>query len=76
MERMTIIRKAVAWCLLVTILFYMLTGFGIIYWNIVTPLTLGLLGKAQSYQIHNILWAPFLLLLVAHVALGFTRKRG
>jgi hypothetical protein len=72
---MTIIRRAVAWCLLVTILFYMLTGFGITYWNIVSPLTFGLLGKALSFRIHDVLWAPFLLLLVVHVTLGLTRKR-
>jgi len=66
---------AVAWSLLAFILLYMLTGFGIIYWNIVTPLTLGLLGKAISYQLHTVLWIPFVLLLVTHVALGLTRKR-
>jgi len=74
-DKMTIIRRAVAWCLLVTILFYMLTGFGITYWNIVSPLTFGLLGKALSFRIHDVLWAPFLLLLVVHVTLGLTRKR-
>jgi thiosulfate reductase cytochrome b subunit len=72
---MTIIRKAVAWSLLAMVLFYMLTGFGIMYWNIVSPLTLGLLGKASSFQLHTVLWIPFILLLVAHVTLGLTRKR-
>ena len=75
MDRMTIIRKAVAWSLLAMVLFYMLTGFGIMYWNIVSPLTLGLLGKASSFQLHTVLWIPFILLLVAHVTLGLTRKR-
>ena len=63
------IRKAVAWCLLATALLYMLSGFGITYWDIVTPLTLGLLGKALSFQVHQVLWAPFLAFLAAHLFL-------
>ena len=76
MDHAEIIRKLVAWCLLATALFFILTGFGISYPQIVDPLTLGLLGKAISFRVHEVLWAPFLLLLVVHVGSRFLPKSG
>jgi hypothetical protein len=55
--------------LLVSILF-LLTGFGITQYQLVEKLTFGLLGKALSYKIHEILWAPFILLLLMHILTG------
>ena len=75
MDRMALVRRSVAWCLLAATLLYLLTGFGITYWGIVTPLTLGLLGKALAFQIHNLLWVPFGVLLVVHVAFGLLGRR-
>ncbi len=75
MKYMAFIRRAVAWCLLAVTLFYMLTGFGISYSGIVGPLTLNLLGKAISFRIHDVLWAPFLVLLITHVAFRFIPKK-
>jgi len=70
-----LIRFAVAWCLLAVTLFYMLTGFGIVDWNIVSLVTLGILGKAISFQLHSIMWAPFSILLVTHVLLNTVFKK-
>jgi hypothetical protein len=69
-----LIKWVVAWCLLAVTLFYLLTGFGITYWNIVEPLTLGLLGKAMSFRLHDVLWIPFLILLATHVLLNLFVK--
>ena len=74
MDYIEIIRKLVAWCLLATALLFLLTGFGISYPQIVDPLTLGLLGKAISFRVHEVLWAPFLLLLIVHVGSRFLPK--
>ena len=76
MDKVDIIRKLVAWCLLATALFFLLTGFGISNAELVGPLTLGLLGKAISFRIHEVLWAPFLVLLVIHVGFRFLPKSG
>jgi hypothetical protein len=39
-------------------------------YEVITPLTLGLLDKAVSYKIHVLLWGPFLILVVLHVYLN------
>jgi len=70
-----LVRKAVAWILLATSLFFLLTGFGISNSSVVDGLTFGLLGKAESFKVHEVLWIPFLLLLVLHVTLNVFIKR-
>ena len=56
---LNLIKKAIAWSLLGVTLLFLLTGFGIGNSNIVTPLTLGILGKAASFKWHEFLWIPF-----------------
>lgn len=46
---------------------YLLSGFGITDYRIVQAITFGLLGKANSLRIHEILWIPFAVLLVFHI---------
>lgn len=69
METRTV-KKWVSWLLLVVTILLLLSGFGITNPQIITPLTLGLLGKAISYRIHIALWGPFVILLLAHVYLN------
>ncbi len=59
---------------MVTLLF-LLTGFGIGNSNIVTPLTLGFLGKAASFKWHEVLWIPFVILLAAHLVFNIVLKK-
>jgi hypothetical protein len=63
-------RRAASLLLLILSLFFLLTGFGITETGIVGPLTFGLLGKALSFQIHSLLWGPFLAVLGLHVYLS------
>jgi thiosulfate reductase cytochrome b subunit len=72
------VKRAVAWLLLLVSLAFLLTGFGITQYRIVEPLTLGVLGKALSFRLHELLWVPFVILLIIHVAMalaGRARRR-
>ena len=63
----TVIRKTIRWLLLVAVILYALTGFGITEFRTVETLTFGLLTKNLAFRIHEILWIPFAILLAAHV---------
>lgn len=60
-------RRLVSWALLSLTLLFLLSGFGITDPWLVRPLTLGLMDKALSQQIHLLLWGPFLIVLVLHM---------
>lgn len=72
---LSLIKKAVAWCLLAVTLLFLLTGFGISNSSLVTPLTLGVMGKAVSFKIHEVIWIPFALFLAAHLLLNYAVRR-
>jgi thiosulfate reductase cytochrome b subunit len=69
------IRKTIHWLLAIGLVVYIVTGFGITEYQIVEPLTLGLLGKAESQQIHNAIEIPFVLLLVVHLYMSLIKRR-
>lgn len=71
-----VIKQIIAWSLLVVTLLFLLTGFGIENSNIVTPLTLGILGKATSFKLHEVIWIPFIILLAAHLVFNVVLKKG
>jgi len=64
-----VVRKAIAWLLLAVTILFLLSGFGIVYPDLVGPFTLGLLYKGISIRLHDVLWAPFIALLTAHLLL-------
>ena len=68
-------RRLVSWTLLALALLLILTGLGITEFRTVEPLTFGLLGKALSFQLHSLLWIPFLAVLVVHMALSCRVRR-
>jgi len=55
--------------LLVAILMYVLTGYGITEFRVVERITLGLLTKLLSFQIHHYLIYPTAALLLVHITL-------
>ncbi len=58
------------WLLLVLSLLLVITGLGITGYRIVEGATFGLLGKALAFQLHALLWIPFLAVLALHLALS------
>jgi len=71
------LRRAVGWLLLALALLLVVTGLGITEFRIMEAVTLGILGKALSFQLHSLLWIPFLFVLAAHLALSCRAgKRG
>lgn len=68
------IRAGVAWLLLAVTAVYLLSGFGITNQDIVGPLTGGFLGKALAFRLHDVLWLPFIALLVLHVLWNIGRR--
>jgi hypothetical protein len=56
----------VHWFLLINAFFVILTGLGITEFRLMEVLTLGLLGKAETFRLHFVLWIQFLFLLFFH----------
>ena len=65
--KMRPVQKIISCSLLIVTILLFLSGFGITYPQVITPLTLGLLGKAESFRLHVVLWGPFLILLLLHI---------
>jgi len=70
-----LIKKIIHWGLLVLIIVFIVTGFGIVRYKIIETLTFGLLTKPVSYQIHSYLVIPLVIFLYLHVYLTWKRKK-
>jgi len=68
------VKRLVMWLLGGVTILFLLSGFGIIYPDLVTPLTLGVLPKTVSYRLHTYLWGPFLILFLLHIYLAQKKK--
>ena len=66
-DKINIIKRIVQWLLFIVVALYVITGLGMTKFQIIEPLTFGLLGKALSFKIHSNLLIPLLVLLVAHI---------
>ena len=64
------LRRAVGWLLLAFALLLVITGLGITEFRTVQAATFGLLPKALSFQLHSLLWIPFLAILACHMLLS------
>jgi cytochrome b subunit of formate dehydrogenase len=60
-------KQVVHWLLLVIIVLYILTGFGITSYRAVEFLTFGLLTKPLAFKIHDNLIIPFIVLITLHI---------
>ena len=69
------IQKAAHILVTILIILYLLTGLGITNYQIVEPLTLGLLTKALSQKIHMALALPFIIVLALHIYFALSRKK-
>ena len=68
-------RRVVGWILFALALLLVITGLGITEFRVVTPLTLGILGKSLSFQLHSLLWIPFIVVLFLHLAMSCRVRR-
>jgi dolichol kinase len=63
------VKRIIHWSLLAVTVIYVLTGLGITQYGIIEPLTLGILSKSLSFNIHDNLLIPFFILLSLHILL-------
>jgi cytochrome b subunit of formate dehydrogenase len=63
------------WALAIATVVFLVSGFGITEFRIVETLTFGLLTKTLAFKIHEIIWIPFVILLVLHSYQGLSRKK-
>jgi hypothetical protein len=75
MKKRSIIRRIVAWLLATTVLVFLISGFGITEFRVVEEATFGLLTKPLAFKMHEVIWIPFLMLMITHIYLGITRKK-
>jgi cytochrome b subunit of formate dehydrogenase len=66
-NKASIVRRTIRWLLLVAVILYVITGFGITEFRTVETLTFGLLTKNLAFRVHEALWIPFAVLLTAHI---------
>ena len=67
MDKQKLVRKITHWLLLVVIIVYLISGFGITEFRTVEALTSGLLTKSLAFKMHDVLWIPLLVLLSLHI---------
>jgi len=74
MNRKLLIRKIVNYLLLIFTIIYIITGLGVSEHRIIESITISLLTKPISHQIHSNLIIPFVILLIIHVYLSIRPK--
>jgi|GEM_PF-3403434 len=63
------LKKVVHWLLFLVVALILLSGFGIVDYQVVQAITFGVLDKATAFQLHINLWWVFIALLALHVLL-------
>jgi cytochrome b subunit of formate dehydrogenase len=63
----TVAKKFVAWSLLVVIVIYVVSGFGMTKPSYVEPWTLGLITRSVGRTIHSNLLIPLIILTAVHI---------
>ena len=64
------LRMAIGWLLFVLALLLVVTGLGITEYRTVEAVTFGLLPKNLAFQLHSLLWIPFIIVLAGHMILS------
>ena len=54
--------------------FVLISGLGIVYYQIIGYATLGILTKSLSFQIHTLIFVPFLVVLFLHSFMSWILK--
>jgi thiosulfate reductase cytochrome b subunit len=69
------LRRAVHYLFMLATLAMLASGFGITQYQLITPLTGGLLTKTLSFQLHYALTWIFIILLALHIYLALTVRK-
>ena len=69
-RRIRVFGRICGWLTMILALFTLLTGYGITQFQIVGPLTFGLLNKAVAQRIDGYTDLPFLALMLIHVGIA------
>jgi len=64
-------RRSVHIALIILTVLVLVSGLGITYYRPIEALTLGLLDKTLSFQIHTYLFVPFVVVLILHSAMSW-----
>jgi uncharacterized membrane protein len=65
----------VRWSLAIVAVVFLVSGFGITEFRIVETATFGLFTKNLAFRIHEILWVPFVILLVVHIYQSLSARK-
>ncbi len=69
------IRKWIHYLLGILVILVLISGLGIIYYQIIGFLTLGFLSKELAFKIHTLIFIPFLIVLVLHSFMSWILKK-
>jgi len=70
-----IIKQWVHYLLVILVILVLISGLGIIYYQWIGFLTLGLLSKDVAFKIHTLIFIPFLIVLVVHSSISWILKK-
>jgi hypothetical protein len=65
------IRKLTAHLALVTVILFVITGYGMTQYQIIEKITFGLLSKSLSFKIHSYLIYPLIVFLLGHLYFAY-----
>lgn len=68
-------RQIIQYTLLLVLILYLISGFGITEFRVVEFLTFGVISKTVAFNLHNLLLIPMLILLIFHIVQGYLSRR-
>ncbi len=74
MEIFRIIKTLTHVLLTIIIILFIISGFGITNYRFIESITFGALSKPTSFQLHNNLIIPLIILLVLHIFFSVQKK--
>jgi cytochrome b subunit of formate dehydrogenase len=70
-----VIKQYVHYILGILVILVLISGLGIIYYQIMGFLTLGYLSKDLAFKIHTLIFIPFLIVLIMHSFMSWILKK-
>jgi thiosulfate reductase cytochrome b subunit len=68
-------KQVIQYLLLLVMVLYLISGFGITEFRIVESLSFGVFSKNVAFVLHNNLLIPMLILLILHIVLGYLSRK-